>query len=54
MEYGAYVRRNARRAAFEESIMGVPDIRVEEPKKLLNAGQGLFPLDVRDVFMRIS
>lgn len=34
--------------------MDEPDVRVEEPKKLLNADQGLFPLDVRDVFMRIS
>jgi adenylyltransferase/sulfurtransferase len=33
-----------------ESIMGVPEIRAEELKKRLDAGENLFLLDVREEF----
>jgi adenylyltransferase/sulfurtransferase len=34
----------------EESLMSVPEIRVEELKKRLDAGENLFLLDVRDEY----
>ena len=52
--FGFEVGANAASRAFAESIkvriMGVPEIRVEELKRRLDAGEDLFLLDVRDEY----
>jgi adenylyltransferase/sulfurtransferase len=53
--FGTEVEANAANGAFAnpiqgEEIMGVPEIRVEELKKRLDAGEDLFLLDVRDEY----
>jgi rhodanese-related sulfurtransferase len=40
----------AEQFSIEEQFMGVPEIRVEELKQRLDAGENLFLLDVRDEF----
>ena len=53
--FGFELQANAADRAFAESIqgeedMGVPEIRVEELKRRLDAGENLFLLDVRDEY----
>jgi rhodanese-related sulfurtransferase len=53
--FGVETEADAANRAFAgpiqgEEIMGVPEIRVEELKKRLDAGENLFLLDVRDEY----
>jgi adenylyltransferase/sulfurtransferase len=48
IEAGAKAVRSPNRFQAKELTMGVPEIRVEELKQRLDAGENLFLLDVRD------
>jgi adenylyltransferase/sulfurtransferase len=48
IEAGAANRAVAKTNSAREKTMGVPEIRVEELKQRLDAGENLFLLDVRD------
>jgi adenylyltransferase/sulfurtransferase len=50
VEIQATAAIRVRSAAVPEEKMGVPEIRVEELKQRLDAGENLFLLDVRDEF----
>jgi len=50
VEIQATAAIRVRSAAVLEEKMGVPEIRVEELKQRLDAGESLFLLDVRDEF----
>ena len=50
IEAGAARKSFAKLPPQRENKMGVPEIRAEDLKKRLDAGENLFLLDVRDEF----
>jgi rhodanese-related sulfurtransferase len=50
VEAGAADEKSQNRFLEMEKIMGVPEIRAEDLKQRLDAGENLFLLDVRDEF----
>jgi adenylyltransferase/sulfurtransferase len=50
IEAGAATGAIAQQVPDREKMMGVPEIRVEELKQRLDAGENLFLLDVRDEY----